>query len=575
MCARRAGSTIGYTLSIFFGLAVFARALVTAAFPIAAAAPPQAAAERQPAARYPQVSNQAGVDPQAPGPANGGGSNELRRLIAAEYRFAAVSELRFVRTAASLSKEQIKQIAGVAAQSLHRAVAETAALRTHVGEGAVAVSPDPYSSVRQGVLTAVRSNASAAQWARCLDEMTKRRAQEKQAAARLLLLKLDRQLRLSSRQRSALGEALSSHWNEDWEWLEIIDDDENAVPNIPDQIIVPLLSVAQQKTWSDLARFVGTREASIRASLASRLAILLADLAAEFDAEFAENPHRRDPPREAVRERIAAQVPENALTDEQFDQWALQAGFDHDAGVAAGHAWLDSLLAFKLDYLDRFCGITAVQRKKLELAGRGDIKRFFDLVTEKRTKLRSSGQPPESVGQFRLECQQLVGKYGKEVFEEPSIFSKAIPRTLTPAQLAAHEREVSQAALECHCARVDLLVQYFDVLVGFRDQERRRLTEMLVRETRPLPQSLPGGTDHVLECMVSQAAGLPAVKFRLICDDLQWSALSTLFDRVHNGAGHAVGQFEFDCVSDSGAWLVDEPLAKRAALDGSHHAWGG
>ena len=44
------------------------------------------------------------------------------------------------------------------------------------------------------------------------------------------------------------------------------------------------------------------------------------------------------------------------------------------------------LLSLNVEDLERTCGLTPVQKKKLLLAGRGDIKRFFDRVEDIRKK---------------------------------------------------------------------------------------------------------------------------------------------------------------------------------------------
>ena len=70
------------------------------------------------------------------------------------------------------------------------------------------------------------------------------------------------------------------------------------------------------------------------------------------------------------------------LTDDQFDQWV----FGGPRNSRAGRDKLDSLLTLQVDDVARMCALSEAQKKKLLLAGRGDIKRFFDKVEEKRKK---------------------------------------------------------------------------------------------------------------------------------------------------------------------------------------------
>src|SRR5262245_38079822 len=68
------------------------------------------------------------------------------------------------------------------------------------------------------------------------------------------------------------------------------------------------------------------------------------------------------------------------MNDAQFDQWVF--GNMGLANAAAARNRLDSLLTLNVDDLERTCGLTLIQKKKLLLAGRGDIKRFFDRIEE-------------------------------------------------------------------------------------------------------------------------------------------------------------------------------------------------
>src|SRR5271163_1288957 len=67
------------------------------------------------------------------------------------------------------------------------------------------------------------------------------------------------------------------------------------------------------------------------------------------------------------------------LTLETIDQLCA---FASNAGAGSARTSLESLLALQIEHIERTCGINEVQRKKLQLAGRGDIKRFFDRVDE-------------------------------------------------------------------------------------------------------------------------------------------------------------------------------------------------
>ena len=80
-----------------------------------------------------------------------------------------------------------------------------------------------------------------------------------------------------------------------------------------------------------------------------------------------------------------------------------------------------------MEDLERTCGLTPVQKKKLMLAGRGDIKRFFDHVEEIRKKFEKTRNDQNQFG------NDLAGHpdppsptFQAGVFGDESIFAKSV-----------------------------------------------------------------------------------------------------------------------------------------------------
>src|SRR5437763_1756686 len=72
--------------------------------------------------------------------------------------------------------------------------------------------------------------------------------------------------------------------------------------------------------------------------------------------------------------RRAVVVGQPVASDDNFDQWVFQ----QERSPAKARERLDASLALQVDYVDRACRLDDAQKKKLRLAGRGDIQRFFD-----------------------------------------------------------------------------------------------------------------------------------------------------------------------------------------------------
>jgi hypothetical protein len=239
------------------------------------------------------------------------------------------------------------------------------------------------------------------------------------------------------------------------------------------------------------------------------LAVLVAAPAARAQDDEEEEPAAPAPPQAVFM-----------LNDAQFDQWVF--GNLGGGNAATARTKLNSLLTLHVEDLDRSCGLSPVQKKKLELAGRGDIKRFFDRVDEMRKKFDKVKNDQNAFGMIWQEIQPLQAAMNSGLFDESSIFTKAVKATLTGDQVARHEEVVRDRLLYRYRARLDLALELLNNSVGFTFDQRERLAKLLETETRP-PKRM-GSNDYW--AVLYQISTVPDAKLRLIFDDVQWRALS-------------------------------------------------
>src|SRR5262245_3308279 len=71
---------------------------------------------------------------------------------------------------------------------------------------------------------------------------------------------------------------------------------------------------------------------------------------------------------------------------DEFDQATL--GAKGPEALAAARRRLDGLLAARISGMDSICELSATQKQKLELAGRGDLKQLFDRVEKSRKEFQ-------------------------------------------------------------------------------------------------------------------------------------------------------------------------------------------
>jgi uncharacterized protein YjbI with pentapeptide repeats len=99
---------------------------------------------------------------------------------------------------------------------------------------------------------------------------------------------------------------------------------------------------------------------------------------------------------------------------------------------------LNVYLRRKIAETDLICGLSERQKQKLQLAGRGDLKRLFDRIDESRRKLMNADESEADaiLQKLREDAEALKAAVRSEPFEQGSLLSKTWARTLTPEQAA-------------------------------------------------------------------------------------------------------------------------------------------
>lgn len=206
---------------------------------------------------------------------------------------------------------------------------------------------------------------------------------------------------------------------------------------------------------------------------------------------------------------------------EQFEQWV----FNRSGGAGIARNRLSAALELQIDEINRVCGMNDAQKRKLQLAGRGDIKRFFDRVEEaKRRYVLVMNHQNHNIWE---DIQPLQTALSSGIFLDESIFAKTVKKTLTSEQanlLAELERERNKNR---YLTTIDWFVTHLDKGLGMTALQRRRLSELL-KQTRP-PRRF-GSADYYL--LMYRASQIPEDQIKAIFDDVQWRLLSMQFNQA-------------------------------------------
>jgi hypothetical protein len=254
-----------------------------------------------------------------------------------------------------------------------------------------------------------------------------------------------------------------------------------------------------------------------RALLFGLLALLL--LAAPARAQQPDDDDEKDDLPQA-----GAVVMQPQFTDETFEQWVFQ-----NSGRYAGskqHLGLQLLL--QIEDLDRACKLNDAQRKKLQLTGQGDIKRFFDRYekVKKRFDLLKNDQQKlfQEIWQDISPLQQTLQS---GLFSEDSILYKSLHNTLTAEQWERYQAYSSERRAFQHRYNIEFAVAMIEMSIPLRAGQRRELMAVLSTLTKPPRRS--GQYGYYL--VMYQLAQAPQEKLKPLFDDTQWKAVSATFNQ--------------------------------------------
>jgi hypothetical protein len=207
----------------------------------------------------------------------------------------------------------------------------------------------------------------------------------------------------------------------------------------------------------------------------------------------------------------------------QFDQQVFQ----RDGNAAGARRRLDAQLALQVEDLDWACTLTDAQKHKLRLAGRGDIKRFFDRCDTVKQKFQAAHQDGQRLQEVWQDISPLQMTLQAGLFQDDSLLHKALSNTLTGEQFARYDALARDRRAFRHRANVELAVTTLEQSMPLRDAQRRELTTLLTNETKPPRKA----SQYDYYFVMFQIGRLPEGKLKPLFDNLQWKVVSRQLDQ--------------------------------------------
>jgi hypothetical protein len=142
----------------------------------------------------------------------------------------------------------------------------------------------------------------------------------------------------------------------------------------------------------------------------------------------------------------------------------------------------------KIDQVDNICKLTASQKQKLLLATKGDVDRFFREIEAARKETSGlNAQDRNAVQQAWAKINPLATRLQSGLFNDDSLFSKVLPRTLDELQSSEYSRVMEEQTRRLHRALVLDTVASLEESLPLLSSQREKLVELILKqEIKPI-----------------------------------------------------------------------------------------
>lgn len=197
-------------------------------------------------------------------------------------------------------------------------------------------------------------------------------------------------------------------------------------------------------------------------------------------------------------------------------------------------------LQLRLEAMDRAVSLSEPQRSKLELAGEGDIHRFFAEYERVRDSCTFGQISRDDLQKLMTKAQPLQKRYQSGLHGRGSLFDKTVASLLTGQQRERLDTMRKERRRREYRDRVRIALMILDRKLPMTAAQREELTELLIEHTPP-PQRY-GNQNAQLAMVLGQFAKLPNDRLRAVFDDDQWGVMKSVIEtnaarqRVHERA---------------------------------------
>jgi hypothetical protein len=205
-----------------------------------------------------------------------------------------------------------------------------------------------------------------------------------------------------------------------------------------------------------------------------------------------------------------------------------QIVFQNVGNATLGQQRLQEQINLQLVELQNVCQLTAEQKEKLELAARGDLRRFMEEVAVQRRSFnaKKNANDQEAMNNIWQDVQPLQMKLARGLTSAGSLLVKTVPKTLTPEQAERYEALLRERQLFRYRASIGIALHWMEEQVALTEEQRHSISELLLK--MPPPRGVSQYDNYLI---MFRLGSVPAEKMRSLLNEHQWGALKRQIDQ--------------------------------------------
>ena len=219
----------------------------------------------------------------------------------------------------------------------------------------------------------------------------------------------------------------------------------------------------------------------------------------------------------------------------------IQNVFGNQSSVESARKKAENILKLHVSFIELSGTLPEEQRTKLELAGRGDIERFFTEFELMMAKCPTGNLTQEQWNEVWQKIQPFGTRFTAGLHGRGSLFRKTIPSTLSSEQAQKYEQLVKERHRRHYGALVDATLTMIDHQVPLTVEQRNRITDLVMAKTEP-PTGY-GQSYYQLYVVLERMGHIPEAELKPIFLDNEWKVMQGILQQGR-AMEHMIKQME-------------------------------